>query len=68
MLEELSIRNYALIDSITMSFRNGFNVLTGETGTGKSIIVGSLSFLMGAKTDTDVIRSGCEEASVSEVI
>jgi DNA repair protein RecN (Recombination protein N) len=65
MLEELSIRNYALIDSITLSFRRGFNVLTGETGAGKSIIVGSLSFLMGAKAEIDVIRSGCEEASVS---
>jgi len=65
MLEELTIRNYALIDSITLSFRAGFNVLTGETGAGKSIIVGSLSFLMGAKAETDVIRSGCDEASVS---
>jgi len=68
MLEEMSIRNYALIDSITLSFRPGFNVLTGETGAGKSIIVGSLSFLMGGKTETDVIRSGCDEASVSAVI
>ena len=68
MLEEMSIRNYALIDSITLSFRRGFNVLSGETGAGKSIIVGSLSFLMGGKTDIDVIRSGCEEASVSAVI
>ena len=68
MLEELSIRNYALIDSITLSFRRGFNVLTGETGAGKSIIVGSLSFLMGAKAETDVIRSGCDEAAVSAII
>ena len=68
MLEEMSIRNYALIDSITLSFRPGFNVLTGETGAGKSIIVGSLSFLMGGKIETDVIRSGCDEASVSAVI
>jgi len=68
MLDELTIRNYALIDSITLSFRRGFNVLTGETGAGKSIIVGSLSFLMGGKTDIDVIRSGCDEASVSAVI
>ena len=65
MLEEMSIRNYALIDSITLSFRPGFNALTGETGAGKSIIVGSLSFLMGGKAEADVIRSGCEEASVS---
>ena len=68
MLEELSIRNYALINSITLSFRPGFNVLTGETGAGKSIIVGSLSFLMGSKVDTDVIRSGSEEAGVSAVV
>jgi DNA repair protein RecN (Recombination protein N) len=68
MLEELVIRNYALIDSISLSFRSGFNVLTGETGAGKSIIVGSLSFLMGGKTETDVIRSGTDEASVSAVV
>jgi len=68
MLEELSIRNYALIDFITLSFRPGFNVLSGETGAGKSIIVGSLSFLMGGKAEIDVIRSGCDEASVSAVL
>ena len=68
MLEELSIRNYALIDSISLSFRSGFNVLTGETGAGKSIIVGSLSFLMGGRADADIIRSGSEEASVSAVV
>jgi DNA repair protein RecN (Recombination protein N) len=68
MLEELSIRNYALIDSISLSFRDGFNVLTGETGAGKSIIVGSLSFLMGGKAETGIIRTGAEEASVSAVV
>ena len=68
MLEELTIRNYALIDSISLSFRSGFNVLTGETGAGKSIIVGSLSFLMGGKTEPDVIRSGSDEASVCAVV
>ena len=68
MLEELTIRNYALIDSISLSFRSGFNVLSGETGAGKSIIAGSLGFLMGAKTETDVIRSGSDEASVSALV
>ena len=68
MLEELVIRNYALIDSISLSFRSGFNVLSGETGAGKSIIVGSLSFLMGGKAEADVIRSGSDEASVSAVV
>jgi DNA repair protein RecN (Recombination protein N) len=68
MLEELSIRNYALIDNISLSFEGGLNILTGETGAGKSIIVGSLSFLLGAKADADVIRTGAEEASVSAVV
>ena len=68
MLEELVIRNYALIDSISLSFRPGFNVLSGETGAGKSIIVGSLGFLMGGKADADIIRSGSDEASVSAVV
>ena len=68
MLEELSIRNYALIDSISLVFRPGFNVLSGETGAGKSIIVGSLGFLLGGKTEPDVIRTGSEEASVSAVV
>jgi DNA repair protein RecN (Recombination protein N) len=68
MLEELSVRNYALIDSLSLSFEGGFNVLTGETGAGKSIIVGALSFLLGAKADTEVIRTGCDEAGVSAVV
>ncbi|MDR2210323.1 MAG: DNA repair protein RecN [Spirochaetaceae bacterium] len=68
MLEELSIRNYALIDNLSLSFENGLNILTGETGAGKSIIVGSLSFLLGSKADTEVIRTGSDEASVSAVI
>ncbi|MDR1025631.1 MAG: DNA repair protein RecN [Treponema sp.] len=68
MLEELSIKNYALIENLSLSFGEGFNVFTGETGAGKSIIVGSLSFLMGAKTEVDVIRTGTGEAGVSAVI
>jgi DNA repair protein RecN (Recombination protein N) len=68
MLEELSIRNYALIENLSLSFGAGFNVFTGETGAGKSIVVGSLSFLMGAKAEVDVIRTGTEEAAVSAVI
>ncbi|MDR3170184.1 MAG: DNA repair protein RecN [Treponema sp.] len=68
MLEELSVRNYALIDSLTLSFERGFNVLSGETGAGKSIIVGALGFLMGAKADAEVIRSGADGASVSAVV
>jgi len=65
MLEELNIRDYALIDALSLSFLPGFNVLSGETGAGKSIIVGSLGFLMGGKADADVVRVGSEEAAVS---
>ena len=68
MLEELNVRNFALVDSLTLSFDNGFTALTGETGAGKSIIVGSLSFLLGAKAGEDLIRTGCDEASVSAVV
>ncbi|MFW6232170.1 MAG: DNA repair protein RecN [Spirochaetota bacterium] len=65
MLEELSIQNFALIDRLTVRFAEGMNVLSGETGAGKSILVGSLSLLHGARGDTGTIRSGTEEARVS---
>ncbi|MDR2537623.1 MAG: DNA repair protein RecN [Treponema sp.] len=68
MLEELSIRNFALIENLSLSFDRGFTVLSGETGAGKSIIVGALSFLLGAKADANSIRSGAEETSVSAAI
>ncbi|MFW6288744.1 MAG: DNA repair protein RecN [Spirochaetota bacterium] len=65
MLEELSIQNYALIDRLTVRFNDGMNVLSGETGAGKSILVGSLSLLHGSRGDTGAIRSGTEEARVA---
>jgi len=65
MLEELSIQNYALIDRLTVQFTYGMNVLSGETGAGKSILVGSLSLLHGARASIDVIRTGTEEARVA---
>ncbi|MFP4378434.1 MAG: DNA repair protein RecN [Spirochaetales bacterium] len=65
MLEELSIQNYALIDRLTVQFTPGMNVLSGETGAGKSILVGSLSLLHGARASVDVIRTGTEEARVA---
>ncbi|GHV76628.1 DNA repair protein RecN [Spirochaetia bacterium] len=68
MLEELNVRNYALVDTLSVSFEGGLNILTGETGAGKSIIVGALSFLLGAKADIAVIRTGSDEASVSAVV
>ncbi|MDR2634199.1 MAG: DNA repair protein RecN [Treponema sp.] len=68
MLEELSVRNFALMDALSLTFEEGFNVLTGETGAGKSILVGSLSFLLGAKVDPGIIRTGATEAQVSAVV
>lgn len=68
MLEELIVKDYALIDRLAVEFDDGLNILTGETGAGKSIIVGALSFLLGGKADTDIVRTGSEEASVSAVI
>jgi len=64
MLEELSVRDFALIDRLNMSFQEGFTVLSGETGAGKSLLIGAIGFLLGAKSDTGVIRTGAEEALV----
>lgn len=70
MLKELIIKNMATIESLSLSLKPGFNVLTGETGAGKSIIIGSLEFLLGEKTDPEIIRTGantCEIVGVFEV-
>ncbi|MDR0908226.1 MAG: DNA repair protein RecN [Spirochaetaceae bacterium] len=64
MLNELSIRNYALIENLSLSFEDSLTILTGETGAGKSIIVGALSFLLGGKADVSSIRAGAEEALI----
>lgn len=68
MLEELTVRDFALIDRLTVSFTGGLNLLTGETGAGKSLLVGAISFLLGAKADTGVIRAGAEESLVTGVL
>ena len=65
MIETVSIKNIALIDELSLDFNAHFNVLSGETGAGKSILIGALSFLLGGKTGTDIIRTGAAEAAVS---
>jgi len=65
MLEDLTIKDFALIDSDYLEFEKGFTVLSGETGAGKSILIGALSFLLGGKAEVTQIRSGKTEASVS---
>lgn len=68
MLEELHVQNYALIESAEIRFTKRLNVLTGETGAGKSILVGALGLILGKKADTSVVREGTDEAVVSAVI
>jgi len=67
MLKSLYIKNYAIIDELNVDFSSGFNVFTGETGAGKSIIVGALTFLTKGKADTSVIKTGHDKAIVEGV-
>ncbi|HZI29719.1 MAG TPA: DNA repair protein RecN [Gemmatimonadaceae bacterium] len=67
MLTELRIRNLAVIESVTLPVAPGFNVLSGETGAGKSIIVGALGLLLGERGSSDVVRSGADRAVVEGV-
>ncbi len=62
MLVSINLINFAIIDNLALSFEPGLNIITGETGTGKSIIVNSLNTLLGDKINTDLIKSGCEES------
>ena len=65
MLKKLTIKNIALIDYVEIDFSKGFNVLSGETGAGKSIIIESLNFVLGARSDYNLIRSGQTECVVT---
>src|SRR5690606_4022331 len=67
MLIELRILNFAAIASLSLRLEPGLNALTGETGAGKSIIVGALSLLLGERASADVVRTGAERASVEGV-
>lgn len=64
MLERLTIRNYALIDNLQIDFSDGFSIVTGETGAGKSVMMGALSLLTGERADTKVLASDGRKASV----
>jgi DNA repair protein RecN (Recombination protein N) len=64
MLRELTIRNVAVIDELTVSFVPGLNVLTGETGAGKSILIDALQLVLGARGSEELLRSGADEAAV----
>lgn len=67
MLVELNISNFAIIEELTLRFTPGFNVLTGETGAGKSIIVDAVNLLLGGRADTTFIRTGADMARVEGI-
>lgn len=67
MLCQLSIENIALIDKLELELKNGLNILSGETGAGKSIIIDSLNFVLGERADKSLIRFGTDKASVEAV-
>lgn len=62
MIQSLYIKDFALIDELEVSFGEGLNILTGQTGAGKSIIIGALNMILGERADTDVIRRGADKA------
>jgi DNA repair protein RecN (Recombination protein N) len=67
VLTELRLENYAIIDNLVVEFGNGLNLLTGETGAGKSILIDALALLLGDKASSDVIRAGADRALVAAV-
>jgi DNA repair protein RecN (Recombination protein N) len=67
MLHELAVENYAVVDRVRVRFHSGLNLLTGETGSGKSILVDALALLFGGRASSDMIRSGADRARVSGI-
>ncbi len=64
MLQELRIKNFAIINELNLTFSKGLNILTGETGAGKSIILNAVHLLLGDKATEELIRSSEEEANI----
>jgi DNA repair protein RecN (Recombination protein N) len=67
VLSTLSVRNFAIIDRLDLEFGPGFNVLTGETGAGKSILLGALNLILGARAGAEMVRSGADRATIDAV-
>lgn len=68
MIKTLYIKDFALIDELAVEFENGLNILTGQTGAGKSIIIGALNMILGERADTEVIRQGADKAIAEATI
>ena len=67
MLVELVVENYAVIERVRVRFHAGLNLLTGETGSGKSIVVDALGLLLGGRASAEMVRAGAERARVSGI-
>src|SRR6516164_6816998 len=67
MLTTLRIKNLALVADLTIEFRSGYNVITGETGAGKSILIGALSLVLGERAGRELIRGGTDTCAVEAV-
>ena len=68
MLESIHIKNIALIDDTTVEFQPGLNILSGETGAGKSILVDAMNLVLGERADRELIKSGKDRAEVEAVL
>ncbi len=68
MIHSLYIKDFALIDELEVNFEKGFNILTGQTGAGKSIIIGALNMILGERADTEVIRTGADKSIAEATI
>ena len=64
MLQQLYIKNFALIDVLDMEFHSGFSVITGETGAGKSIILGAIGLLLGQRADSKTVKAGADRCVI----
>lgn len=67
MLKEVHIKNYVLIDCLDIDFKDGFSVMTGETGAGKSIILGAMNLLLGGRADSRTIMQGADKCTIEGV-
>ena len=67
MLQNLKIENVAIIESADIFFEKGLNIMTGETGAGKSIVIDSINAILGERTSRELVRTGCNKASVSAI-